>query len=214
MKRAALIAIVALLLAALFHFFPLFHVIPLERAQHERAATTFDTARFAEQFWRERLLKSLDRAVNANLLLPAIQSDPAAARKKFSRQLGISESYFYFVAGIGRVISATNDEVALAVTEAATQPEVVLPAGLLFGNAVRDATGLLNVNDFPNSQDFNDISQALNHLVETQVLPALREQAKVAVAIRFVGCAEISDESSDLKPLHVVPVQVEFLKTP
>jgi predicted lipoprotein len=214
MKRVAPFAVALVLVLVVCWRFPLFHVIPLERARHERAATTFDPARFAEQFWNERLLKSLDQAANANVLIPAIQDDPAAARKKFSRQLGISESYFYFVAGRGRVISVTNDEVALVVTEGATQPEIVLPTGLLFGNAVRDATGLLNVNDYPNSQDFNDISQALNHLVETRVLPALREQAKVGATVRFVGCAEISDESSDLKPLHIVPVQVEFLEAP
>ena len=90
-----------------------------------------------------------------------------------------------------------------------TAPEVVLPVGLLFGNAVRDGTGLLNVNDYPNSQDFNDISQALNRIIETRVLPSLRERAKVGATVRFVGCTEIADESGDLRPLRVVPIQVD-----
>jgi predicted lipoprotein len=214
MKRAASIAVAVAILAALFHFFPLFHIVPLEQARQAKAAGTFNPDQFAEKFWNERLLKSLDRAVSAEVLLPAIQSDPVLARKKFSRGLGISESYFYFVSGRGRVLSVTNDEIALDVTERATQPEIVLPVGLLFGNAVRDGTGLLNVNDYPNSQDFNDLSQALNHIIETRVLPALREQAKVGATIRFVGCAEIADESTDLKPLRVVPVQIEFPNTP
>ena len=139
MKRTAFIAIAAVLLAVFFRFFPLFHIVPLEQARQARAAGVFHPQQFAEQFWNERLLKSLDRAVNTDALLPAIRNDPAAARKKFSRQLGISESYFYFVAGRGRVVSVANDEIALVVTEGATQPEIVLPVGLLFGNAVRDA---------------------------------------------------------------------------
>ena len=81
--------------------------------------------------------------------------------------------------------------------------------GLVFGNALRDGTGLLNVNDYPNSQDFNAISEALNHIVETRVLPKLREQAKVGATISFAGCAEVDDESSDLKPLKVIPIQTE-----
>jgi predicted lipoprotein len=112
------------------------------------------------------------------------------------------------------VIGVTNDEVALALTQSATQPEIVLPTGLLFGNAVRDATGLLDVSDYPNSQDFNGISQALNHIIETRVLPTLRERAEVGATVRFVGCTEIADESTDLKPLRVVPIQIEFISAP
>ena len=67
----------------------------------------------------------------------------------------------------------------------------------------------MNVNDYPNSQDFNGISEALNHLAETRVQPKLREQAKVGAKISFAGCAEIADESTDLKPLKVIPIQTE-----
>ena len=209
MKRSLLVAAGIALLAGFCWLFPLFHVVPLDRAAKERAAATFDPAHFAEKFWNERLLKSLDAAVKAEVLLPAIQKDVAAARKKYSRSLGISESYTYFVAGTGRVLAVADDEISLAVTDRAATPEISLQTGLIFGNAVRDGTGLVNVSDYPNSQDFNGISEALNHLVETRVLPKLREQAKVGAIIRFVGCAEVTDESTDLKPLKVVPIQAE-----
>src|SRR5947207_3091976 len=84
-------------------FFPLFHIVPLESAAKQKTATAFDPAQFAEKFWNERLLESLDKAVQADVLLTAVRSDAASARKKFSRQLGMSESYTYFVAGEGRV---------------------------------------------------------------------------------------------------------------
>ncbi|TAK93997.1 MAG: DUF2291 family protein [Verrucomicrobia bacterium] len=187
--------------------FPLFHVVSLKRATEEKAAATFNPATFAEKFWSEKLLKSLDQAAKADELLSAIQANPAEAKKKFSRSVGVSESYTYFVSGKGRVVTVSEDEIALAVTAGATNAEVALQTGLLFGNAVRDGTGLLNVNDYPNSQDFNAISEALNQLVETRVQPKLREVAKAGATIRFVGCAEVNDESTDLKPLKVVPIQ-------
>ena len=190
-------------------FFPLFHVVTLKQATDEKAAATFNPAKFAEKFWHEKLLKSLDQTVKAEVLLPAIKSDPAAARKKYARSLGLSESYSYFVSGTGRVVAVTDDEISLAVTEGAMQPEISLQVGLIFGNTVRDGTGLLNVNDYPNSQDFNDISAELNRLIETRVLPKLREQAKVGARIQFAGCAEVGDEATDLKPLKLIPVQAE-----
>lgn len=207
-----LTAIVAF--AGLCWLFPLFHIVPLERAAKEKSAAVFNPAEFAERFWSERLLKSLDQATPADALLPAIRANAADAKQKFGHSIGVSESYTYFVAGSGRVVAASDDEIALAVTPGATNAEIVLLSGLLFGNAIRDGTGLLNVNDYPNSQDFNAISEALNHLVETRVQPKLREIAKVGATIRFVGCAEVNDESSDLKPLRVVPVLAERAPQP
>jgi len=209
MKRFLQWLALAIGLAVLCRVFPLFHVVPLERAMAKKAAAVFDPAEFAETFWNERLLKSLDRAVPAQTLIPAIQKNPAEARKQFSHHLGFSDSYLYFVSGRGRVLTVTEDEITLAISKDASTPEISLQVGFLFSNAVRDGTGLLNVNNFPNSQDFNAISEALNHLVETRVQPALREQAKVGGVIQFTGCAEVNDETMDLKPLKVVPVQAE-----
>ncbi len=202
--------IVVAALAGLCWAFPLFHVVPLKQAAEQKGAGGFSAAQFVEKFWSETLLKSLDKAVNAEVLLPAIQSDPAAARKAFARSLGLSESYTYFVAGRGRVLMAADDEIALAIAPGTTNAEIVLLTGLVFGNTVRDGTGLLNVNDYPNSQDFNDISAELNKRIETRVLPKLRQGAKVSATIRFVGCAEVADESTDLHPLKLIPIQAEL----
>src|SRR5437764_1423561 len=85
--------------AGLCWVFPLFHVVTLKQASEEKAAATFNATNFVEHFWNERLLKSLDQAVKAEVLLPAIQRDPAVARKKFARSVGLGESYTYFISG-------------------------------------------------------------------------------------------------------------------
>jgi len=202
-----LVAIVAA--AGICWQFPLFHIVPLAQAAREKEAATFNPSVYAEKFWSEQLLKAYDRAVDADALLEAIRTNSAEAKKKFSRSVGMGESYNYFVSGQGRVLAITDDEIDLAVTEGATNVEISLQTGLLFGNAVRDGTGLLSVNDFPDSQDFNGISEALNHIIETRVQPKLREAAKVGVSVAFVGCAEVNEETADPRPLKVVPIQVD-----
>jgi predicted lipoprotein len=201
--------IVMAVIAGICWLFPLFHVVPLKAATAEKAAGAFNPTQFAENYWTNQLLPALDQAIKTDVLLPAIQSDPAAARKKFSRHIGLSDTYFYFVSGVGRVVAVSDDEIALAVTAGSTNAEVSLQAGLIFGDAVRDGTGLLNESAYANSQDFNDISAALNHIVETRVLPELRQQAKVGAKISFAGCAEVDDETMDLKPLKVIPIQTK-----
>ena len=195
--------------AGLCWCFPLFHVVPLAQAAKEKQAEVFNPAEFAEQFWNEKLLKFLDSAVKADELVAVIQADATAAKQKFSRSVGVSESYTYFLRGQGRVVAVSDDEISLAITPGTTNTEVVLQAGLLFGNAVRDGTGLLSVSDYPNSQDFNAISESLNRIIEARVQPKLRELGKVGAMLRFAGCAEVNDESADLKPLKVVPVLAE-----
>ncbi|HSY17731.1 MAG TPA: DUF2291 family protein [Candidatus Acidoferrales bacterium] len=209
MKRAVQSFFALVAFTILCWLFPLFHVVPLKTATAEKAAATFNATQFAETFWTNQLLAASGKTVKAEVLVPAIQAGPAAAKKNFSRSVGLSEGYFYFVSGRGRVLAVSEDEITLAVTGGGTNAEVTLQAGLVFGNALRDGTGLLNASDYPDSQDFNDIAAALNHIVETRVLPKLHEQAKVGVIISFTGCAEVDDESMDLKPLKVIPIQAE-----
>jgi predicted lipoprotein len=189
--------------------FPLFHAVPLKTAVSEKTAATFDPVEFTEAFWTNQLLPSLAKAVKAETLLPAIQANAAAAKTDYSHSVGMGESYFYFLSGTGRVVAVSDDEASLTMNDNSANAEILLQTGLVFGNALRDGTGLLNINDYPNSQDFNGISEALNHIVETRVLPKLHDQAKVGAKIFFVGCAEVDDESTDLKPLKVIPIQTK-----
>jgi predicted lipoprotein len=196
-------------IACICWLFPLFHIVPLKAAKAEKAAAEFNPTQFAEKFWTNQLLPSLSQTVKADVLLVAIQSDPAAAKKRFSRTIGLSGTYYYFLSGSGRVVSVSDDEISLAITPGGTNAEISVQCGLIFGDAVRDGTGLLNESAFSNSQDFNDISAALDHVVETRVLPELRRQAKVGAQISFAGCAEVDDETLDLHPLKVIPIQAK-----
>jgi predicted lipoprotein len=202
--------LIAIVIAAIICWlFPLFHIVPLKTVTAEKVAMAFNATGFAESFWTNQLVGAMSKAVKAEVLIPAIQAGPAAAKTNYSRTVGMGDAYFYFISGTGRVLAVSDDEVSLAVTSGATNAEVTLETGLVFGNAIRDGTGLLNANDYPNSQDFNDLSAALNHIVETRVLPKVHDAAKVGATISFTGCAEVDDESSDLKPLKVIPIRVD-----
>jgi predicted lipoprotein len=208
MQRAVVAILLIVAASGLCWLFPLFHVVPLKRVLEEKSANIFDAAQFSDIFWSEKLLPSINKAVPAEKLLPAIRADPAAAKTNYSRSLGMGDSYIYFLRGEGKVVSISGDEIFLAVSESATNAEIVLETGLIFGNTLRDGTGLLSASDYPDSQDFNDIAAALNKIAVTRVLPKLRE-AKVGAKISFAGCAEVDDESTDLKPLKVIQIQAE-----
>jgi predicted lipoprotein len=196
--------------AVLLYFFPLFHIFPLTPAGKRAPGAPFDPVAFVDRFWADRLIPGAAGAVDAAKLVTALQNDRQSARRAHGRSVGLGGASYYFVAGTGRVVSVEKSSVGLSLRDGQTQVQVVLETGIIFGNAVRDGTGLLTVNDFPNSQDFNAVSSEINRHIELQVLPTLRKGAAVGATVRFVGCAEVVDEDTDLHPLRIVPFIAEI----
>jgi predicted lipoprotein len=195
--------------SVVLYFLPLFHVLPLEAARQQFAAQVFIAAAVVVTFWNDRLLHATKSAVDAGELAAALRTNPADAAQRFGRRLGLGSSSSYFVSGSGRIVAVEGGAITIALQgEDATT--VVIEAGPVFGNAIRDGSGLLDVSDFPNSQDFNAISSEINRRVEERVLPVLREKAAVGAAVRFVGGAEIAGPETEVAPLRVVPVVIEF----
>jgi len=207
-RRTPLLIIAAVaVVGALCWSFPLFHIVSLKQAQTEQMAGVFDAAKVASQFWETKLLPGVERAVEVKDLLAALAKDPVTAGKQHGRTLGIGGATMFLVRGSGKVVEVSDDAIVVALD--GMDAKVSLSVGLLFGNTVRDASGLLDVSTYPNSQEFNDLSTQLNSIVETKLAPALKETAAVGKTIRFAGCAELGE---DAKPdvLPVIPIKVEW----
>jgi predicted lipoprotein len=210
MNRAVVILGALLAVGVLSWFFPLFHVVSRDALRAEKEEATFHAADFAKEFWTTKLTPALPEAADVGAVLAAYRESPDQARTQFGRSVGIGRSTLYFVRGNGKVASIDNKQIVVQLTDDASGPHVALLTGLLFGNTVRDATGLLNGDDFPNSQQFNEISTELNRTIEATVFPPLKESAKVGAAIEFVGCAEVTNVPRDFTPLKIVPLEVKF----
>ncbi len=209
MKRFLPWLILAVVFGGMFWAFPPFHIRSLKQVKADIAGATFNPTNFVEQFWSAKLLPATEQAADAAKVLEAIVAGPQKVRDQFGRTVGVSSSYFLFLRGTGRVVRVDADNVGLSLKAEGSEAEIVVPLGLVFGNAVRDGTGLLNSSSYPNAQEFNDISAGLNHIVETQVLPDFQRLAAVGKRVQFAGCVEVADEETDLKPLKLVPISVK-----
>jgi predicted lipoprotein len=209
MKRALFWLVALVTLAGLCRAFPPFHIRSIKAVREAQANLQFNAADFAGRFWNEKLLPATGQAAEATKVLAAIAAAPEQVREQFGRTVGVSSSYFLFVHGAGRVVSADADNIGLTLKAEGHEADIIIPLGLVFGNAVRDSTGLLNSSAYPNAQEFNDISAALNRIVETNVLPQLQRIATVGKRVQFAGCVEVGEEETDLKPLKLVPILVK-----
>jgi predicted lipoprotein len=218
MKRIAVWLCLMALAGGVFWQFPLFTI---ERSAEKETgrdpaalnAAAFDAATFAESFWNEKLLPSL-RAnpdiPDAATLSEAFRENPQAAGQKFGRKVGISRMRLLVLRGSGVVTAVNEKGIAVALEPEASTPDLVLHAGPVFGNVVRDASGLLDPGEFSNSQQLNDISAQLNRIVEQRVIPRMKELSVPGQTIQFVGCAEVPDDGRDMPPLKVIPLDISL----
>jgi predicted lipoprotein len=205
MKRLLAWIVGVIVASVLSWFFPLFHVVPLRQTRQQ---TGFDPVSFSRQFWLEKVLPATAKATSVGELAVALATDDKAARQRYGRSPGLGTTTYFIVKGTGHVTAIEKENISVTLD---TQPmcSVNLFTGLLFGNAVRDASGLLDGSAFGNSQDFNAISTELNHLVETEVIAALREKASISKAIQFAGCITL-DEDTAPKTMQVIPIKVDW----
>jgi predicted lipoprotein len=193
----------------LLYFVPLFHLVPLKTARQQSAAAVFDAVAYVEAFWQGPLLESADRAVDAAALLAALKANPADAAKRFGHRLGLSGTSSFFVSGRGEIVAVDDGTVSIAL-QTGGPAAVLIEMGPVFGNAIRDGSGLLDVSDFPNAQNFNALSAEINRRVEEQIWPLLESDAAVGRTVSFVGGVDIADSDGVPSSLKLVPIVIDF----
>ena len=170
----------------------------LDDRRSQLRATQFDAAGYARDLWENRLPAILDRAVDVRKLLPLLNTDMTAAVAQ-GQTLGESRVHAYLMQGRGTIVAQHKKGLALSVIEPASQPEILLVTGaFVSGNAVRDASGLVNVSDFSDTMKFNRISFEINKIVVRDVIrPFMESPPAVGRNVRFVGAAEVAEDATE-----------------
>lgn len=199
-----------LAVVVLLCLFPPFHVVSRQPALSAAptGGAAFDPVAFVARFWSEQLQPAAGRAAALAPILAELRRDPAAAVQQHARSADLGGTAYFFSRGSGRVTAVEKSQVVVAV-DGAEGGTIAIRTGPIFGNAVRDGCGLLEVNRVPGLAEFNAVSAELNRLVEERVLPPLRHAAKVGGRITFAGCAAAPDGPGAGALLAFIPVQAE-----
>lgn len=199
----------AIVAAVFFWFFPLFRVVPLSDTQQQMETAGFSAEEFVAKFWTGPLQEAAAAAVELTELRQALQADRDAAVATHGHRLGMSGTAAFLVRGEGRIATLSPDTVGIALADDEAVG-IVIEIGPVFGNAIRDGSGRLDVSDFSNTREFNDISSIINLRVETEVLPMLQDQAQVEARVQFAGGIELADYDDLTDPLKLVPLSLSF----
>jgi predicted lipoprotein len=174
--------------------------------------TSLDPVNFAQSFWDKQFAKSIDSAIEINSFLQQLKLEPQKTIQQYSRTKGIGNTCFFLLKGEGQVESMEEDDIKLSVLPAAENRKIKLNTGIYFGNAPRDVTGLISMNDFNNSMDFNKVSTELNKIVRTKVQLPLKDGLIKGSTVQFVACLEIDKEKIVTENIELLPVKAVIIK--
>jgi predicted lipoprotein len=132
--------------------------------------TKFDPISYANNYFYNKLTPALDSAIEINQLIALLKTDKENTFNKYSHALGIGNIRYFLVKGKDEVKSLNENDVTVGNIRIATE--------FVFGNAIRDASGKIDVNEFKNTMDFNNVSSQINKIVREKVLPPFKSDVK------------------------------------
>jgi len=182
----------------------------LDEVTAVKASTEFNAAKYAQIFWATKLIPNLNKATDITKLSSLLSSDPTTTIDAYSHALGIGNLRYFLVSGKGTIESVNEDDLNVMLQTENNKQNIKIVTEYIFGNAVRDATGLININEFNNTMDFNNVSAEINKLIRENVLPAFKQHAKKGDRISFTGAIELNKEHLDLSHIEVVPVEIKI----
>ncbi len=192
--------------------FLLYHSVEIEKLSESQnqAVSGFDPKTYVANFWLE--LQNRRDIVKADTLLPLLVDDLTGAIEHYGTTLGVSSTHSFLCQGKGLVSSIGDDHFELAVTASRTF-SIAVQTDFIFGNAIRDASGLVRVSDFPSTMEFNAISSEINKHVVQSVLPQVMNTLTLGDSVLFVIAFSVNENNPELNPLQVVPVKLEIIKS-
>ena len=193
LKYTVAVAIVAFLLQGGVYF------EDLEEVRQLRQQKAFDPVKYARDFWDNQLIGVLDRAVDVEELIELLNTNMAEAVKRYGKAPGVSRVYAYLLTGEGKIVAAGEDGLEVSVGEPQDNPDVFVATGLYIpGNAVRDASGLVDVSKFSDTMKFNEISGEINKIVVKEVIiPFMDEGPGVGMTVKFYGATQVAQDATE-----------------
>ena len=169
-----------------------------------------DAGVYAKKLWEGELQTSINSAIELPLLLKSIHENADAAFEQNTHALAIGNYRYAMVKLKGKIMAVNENEalVSVALPHADSLLTVAITTEFVYGNAVRDASGLLDAKDFNNASDLNNIAEALNELVRKNIVPEIRKTAKQNNTIEIIGAVQLNREYVAKEMLEIIPLKI------
>ncbi len=172
------------------------------------SADKFDAASYANNYVFKVLPRLSAKAIPYDRLLAGLQSAPQKTFDAYSHALDIGSVRFFLVKGSGKIVNIDSDDIYLQSDSGHQTIKIAIE--YIFGNAVRDASGLIHINDFNSTADLNNISAQADKIIREQIVPPFKAAAKKGDEIEFMGAVELNSSRLATNDAGIIPVSLKI----
>jgi predicted lipoprotein len=185
----------------------LYFSLDLQKLDAYRATATsdaFDAEAYARDVWENRMPELAKAAPELTEVMDMLAKNPEKAFETLGHKLGISRTWYFMARGTATIEELEEENILVRL---GSGMQVRLATAFIFGNTIRDGLGAVDIDQFLNMTDFNQVSVALNQIVKEEVVPGLLSNAKSGMEVEFTGAFEILEDQIDLDTIRIIPIQ-------
>ncbi|MEL1253636.1 DUF2291 family protein [Flavobacterium sp. DGU38] len=166
---------------------------------------SFDFKTFADSIYYKGILKS-KKTIALTDLITSIKTNQEAAFTKHGNRLGIGNSAYFMIKSTGKIIDIKDGIYTIADEKNGV---VFIDTKYIFGNDLRDASGLVKLTDFKTNAQFNKVSENLNEIVRNEI-PKQTKNVKIGDSISFSGAVKLNKKQTLFTDLLIIPSQIKL----
>lgn len=210
--KSSVIRYVLVIVVAAFLGYNSVYFRKLDELQAAIDTTAFNADRFARELYSGPLVSRVDSAVEMSALISMLRSDPAQTFNKYSNAAAVGNLRYFLVRGEGMITSLDDNRAGVQLRDLSIDTHVDIATEFVYGNSIRDASALVDLKDFSNTADFNGISESINRIIRTEVIPPFLADLEPGRTVRFAGAIELNQKYLRLDTIEVVPIKLDIIR--
>jgi predicted lipoprotein len=164
----------------------------------------FDFIAYADSIFYKGILLN-DNSIEISQLITKVRNNPDSTFKQYGNRLGIGESAYFMIKVKGKLHEKTSDDLIIVTQNGV---KVRIDTKYIFGNAIRDASGMVKLTDFKTNADFNKVSEALNAIIREKAIPENLKSIQQDDIIAVRGALKLNKAKIEFENLEISPIQI------
>ena len=169
------------------------------------APKEFNAKVYARNYLDSKLKPSVSNLTGIDTLINQIKTNKATAFATYSHALDIGNIGYFMTKGQEVVTVIDESDVTILTSGKQT---IKIATEYVFGNALRDAPGIIKVNDFRITADLNSISAEVNKIIREEVVPPFKSKVKKGDKVDFAGAFELNKEHLNMDNIEIIPFEL------
>jgi predicted lipoprotein len=168
----------------------------------------FDAKTYTAALWKNKMPAVMEAAMDFDQLLLAIEKNSQEAFEKHTHALAIGNYRYAMVKMTGTVVAVNEDDVIIETEMGGNKKQLRVTTEYIYGGAIRDASGLIDIKNFTSASDLNAIAESFNEIIKKTVVQPFKKTLITGIKIHLVAAVELNKENMVLDQLVLLPVQI------